>query len=83
VHVEVLPERVPAAVLPILRGGEPRKPEVTLSPLQDHSTTRHCAEIEAVVPGIDRDPATQSGRASFRGRPAFFCPNARFHGNSR
>ncbi|MBW6496492.1 MAG: hypothetical protein K0B16_18440, partial [Burkholderiaceae bacterium] len=33
---EVLPERVPAAGLLILRDGEPGAPEVTLSPLRYH-----------------------------------------------
>ena len=50
---EVLPERVPAAGLMILRDGEPGEPEVTLSPLRYHY--QHRAEIEAVVQGADRD----------------------------
>ena len=50
---EVLPERVPAAGLLILRDGEPGDPEVTLSPLRYHY--QHRAEIEAVVQGADRD----------------------------
>ena len=50
---EVLPERVPAGGLLILRDGEPGEPEVTLSPLTYHY--RHRAEIEAVVQGPDRD----------------------------
>ena len=50
---EVLPERVPAAGLMILRDGEPGDPEVTLSPLRYHYL--HRAEIEAVVQGPDRD----------------------------
>jgi len=50
---EVLPERVPAAGLLILRDGEPGEPEVTLSPLRYHY--QHRAEIEAVVQGTDRD----------------------------
>ena len=50
---EVLPERVPAAGLMILRDGEPGEPEVTLSPLRYHY--QHRAEIEAVVQGNDRD----------------------------
>jgi hypothetical protein len=33
---EVLPERIPAAGLLILRDGEPGEPEVTLSPLTYH-----------------------------------------------
>lgn len=52
---EVLPERVPAAGLLILRDGEPGEPEVTLSPLRYHY--QHRAEIEAVVQGTDRDAA--------------------------
>ena len=50
---DVLPERVPAAGLLILRDGEPGEPEVTLSPLAYHY--QHRAEIEAVVQGPDRD----------------------------
>jgi hypothetical protein len=50
---EVLPERVPAEGLLILRDGEPGEPEVTLSPLAYHY--QHPAEIEAVVQGADRD----------------------------
>jgi hypothetical protein len=52
---EVLPERVPAAGLLILRDGEPGEPEVTLSPLRYHY--QHRAEIEAVVQGATRDTA--------------------------
>jgi hypothetical protein len=52
---EVLPERVPAAGLLILRDGEPGDPEVTLSPLRYHY--QHRAEIEAVVQGAARDAA--------------------------
>ena len=52
---EVLPERVPAAGLVILRDGEPGEPEVTLSPLRYHY--QHRAEIEAVVQGASRDAA--------------------------
>ena len=52
---EVLPERVPAEGLLILRDGEPGEPEVTLSPLRYHY--QHRAEIEAVVQGTDRDGA--------------------------
>lgn len=50
---EVLPERVPAAGLLILRDGEPGEPGVTLSPLRYHY--QHRAEIEAVVQGANRD----------------------------
>ena len=52
---EVLPERVTAAGLLILRDGEPGEPEVTLSPLRYHY--QHRAEIEAVVQGAARDTA--------------------------
>lgn len=52
---EVLPERVPAAGLLILRDGEPGEPEVTLSPLAYHY--RHRAEIEAIAQGDNRDAA--------------------------
>ena len=52
---EVLPERVPAAGLLILRDGDPGEPEVTLSPLRYHY--QHRAEIEAVVQGAARDTA--------------------------
>jgi hypothetical protein len=52
---EVLPERVPANGLLILRDGEPGEPEVTLSPLRYHY--QHRAEIEAVVQGTARDSA--------------------------
>ncbi|MFN3993958.1 MAG: acyl-CoA transferase [Tabrizicola flagellatus] len=44
---EVLPERIPAAGLIILRDGQPGEPEVTLSPLRYHY--RHRAELEVVV----------------------------------
>lgn len=50
---DVLPERVPAVGLLILRDGEPGEPEVTLSPLRYHY--QHRAEIEAVVQGAARD----------------------------
>jgi hypothetical protein len=52
---DVLPERVPADGLLILREGEPGEPEVTLSPLRYHY--QHRAEIEAVVQGTGRDAA--------------------------
>jgi hypothetical protein len=53
---DVLPERVPAQGLLILRDGEPGEPEVTLSPLRYHY--QHRAEIEAVVQRTnDRDTA--------------------------
>jgi hypothetical protein len=50
---EVLPERVPAAGLLILRDGDPGEPEVTLSLLCYHY--QHRAEIEAVAQGSTRD----------------------------
>ena len=59
---EVLPERVPAEGLLILRDGEPGEPEVTLSPLAYHY--QRCAEIEAVVQGADRDTAFDTLTAS-------------------
>ena len=46
---EVLPERVPAAGLLILRDGEPGEPEVTLSPLRYH--WQHRAEVEVFIRG--------------------------------
>jgi hypothetical protein len=52
---EILPERVPATGLLILRDGDPGEPEVTLSPLRYNY--QHAAEIEAVVQGSDRDAA--------------------------
>ena len=53
---DVLPERVPAQGLLMLRDGEPGEPEVTLSPLRYHY--QHRAEIEAVVQGANaRDAA--------------------------
>ena len=59
---DVLPERVPAAGLLILRDGEPGEPEVTLSPLRYHY--QHRAEIEAVVQGAARDTAFDALTAS-------------------
>jgi len=53
---EVLPERIPAAGLLILRDGQPGEPEVTLSPLRYH--WQHRAEIEVFVRGApDLDAA--------------------------
>ena len=43
----VLPERIPAAGLIILRDGQPGEPEVTLSPLRYHY--QHRAELAVVV----------------------------------
>ena len=44
---EVLPERIPASGLIILRDGQPGEPEVTLSPLHYHY--QHRAELEVVI----------------------------------
>jgi hypothetical protein len=56
---EILPERVPAAGLLILRDGDPGDPAVTLSPLRYHY--QHRAELEAVVQaGTGRDAAFDS-----------------------
>ena len=52
---EVLPERLPAAGLLILRDGDPGEPAVTLSPLRYHY--QHRAEVEAVVQTTGRDTA--------------------------
>ena len=59
---DVLPERVQAKGLLILRDGEPGEPEVTLSPLRYHY--QHRAEIEAVVQGATRDAAFDTLTAS-------------------
>jgi len=59
---DVLPERVPAAGLLLLGGGEPGEPEVTLSPLRYHY--QHRAEIEAAVQGAARDAAFDTLAAS-------------------
>ena len=66
---DVLPERVPAAGLLILRDGDPGEPEVTLSPLRYHYL--HRAEIEAVVQGPDRDAIFDSLCASIGAVVAF------------
>ena len=58
----MLPERVPAEGLLILRDGEPGEPEVTLSPLRYHY--QHRAEIEAVVQGTGRDATFDTLTAS-------------------
>lgn len=52
---EVLPERIPAAGLIILRDGDPGEPEVTMSPLRYHF--EHKAELEVVVQRANRDLA--------------------------
>ena len=59
---DVLPARVPAGGLLILRDGEPGEPEVTLSPLTYHY--QHRAEIEAVVQGAHRDAVFDALTAS-------------------
>ena len=74
VRGEVLPERVPAEGLLILRDGEPGEPEVTLSPLAYHY--QHRAEIEAVVQGAARDAAFDTLAASI-GADARRRPHAR------
>lgn len=51
----VVPERIPAGGLLILRDGNPGQPEVTLSPLRYHY--EHRAEVEAMVQEADRDAA--------------------------
>ena len=51
---EILPERIPASGLIILRDGNPGEPEVTLSPLTYFY--EHRAELEVVIQaGIGRD----------------------------
>ena len=50
---EVLPERIPAAGLLILRDGEPGAPEVTLSPLR--YAYEHAVEVEVVIQGAERE----------------------------
>jgi hypothetical protein len=49
----VLPERIPAGGLVILRDGDPGEPEVTVSPLRYHY--RHVAEVEVIVQGGDHE----------------------------
>ena len=48
---DVLPERIPATGLIILRDGQPGEPEVTLSPLRYHY--QHPAELEVVVQALN------------------------------
>ena len=62
---EVLPERIPAAGLVILRDGDPGEPEVTMSPLRYHF--EHKAELEVVVQGANRDMAFDALVASIGG----------------
>jgi hypothetical protein len=60
---EVLPERLPAAGLLILRDGDSGEPAVTLSPLRYHY--QHRAEVEAIVQvGSGRDAAFDTLAAS-------------------
>ena len=44
---DIMPERIPAAGLIILRDGQPGEPDVTLSPLRYHY--QHRAELEVVL----------------------------------
>jgi hypothetical protein len=53
---ESLPEKVPAAGLVILRGGDPGDPEVLLSPLT--YLWQHQAEVEVIVQQAPADAAT-------------------------
>lgn len=53
---DVLPERIPAGGLAILRDGDPGAPEATLSPLAYHY--EHRAEIEVIVQG--KTPAARA-----------------------
>jgi hypothetical protein len=53
---EVLPERLPAGGLLIVRDGDPGAPEVTLSPPAYHY--EHRAEIEVIVQG--KSPAARA-----------------------
>lgn len=62
---EVLPERIPAAGLIILRDGDPGEPEVTMSPLRYHY--EHKAELEVVVQGAHRDVSFDALVASIGG----------------
>lgn len=59
---EILPERVPAGGMLILRDGEPGEPAVTLSPLRYHY--QHRSEIETIVQGPDRDAGYDTLSAS-------------------
>ena len=60
---EVLPERIPATGLLILRDGQPGEPEVTLSPLRYHY--QHRVELEVVVQaGSGRATKPAGGAAS-------------------
>ncbi len=74
-HGEVLPERVPADGLLILRDG---KPEVTLSPLRYHY--QHHVKIETTVQGTDRDSGFDTLAASIGAGP-HLPPTARLAGS--
>ena len=68
---EVLPERMPADGLLILRDGEPWEPEATLSPRAWHY--RHRAEVEAIVachrvPGQSHAVKGRAGKCPFERR---------------
>ena len=63
---EVLPERIPASGLIILRDGKPGEPEVTLSPLTYFY--EHRAELEVVIQaGSGRDVLFDALTASIGG----------------
>ena len=55
---EVLPTKVPAGGLVIVRDGDPGEPDITLSPTRYHY--QHCAEVEVLVQQgnqLERDEA--------------------------
>jgi hypothetical protein len=54
---EVLPERVPAAGLLILRDGDPGEPAVTFSPLAHHYHYQHRTDLKAVVQAVSGSDA--------------------------
>ncbi|MEF2549226.1 hypothetical protein VQ045_18905 [Aurantimonas sp. E1-2-R+4] len=58
---DVLPERVPAAGLLILRDGEPGEPEVTLSPLRDHYQHRASARRGGAAAPADHGAIKAAG----------------------
>ena len=62
---DVLPERIPATGLIILRDGKPGEPEVTLSPLSYFY--EHRAELEVVIQaGSGRDALFGYSRRRYR-----------------
>ena len=66
---DVLPERIPATGLIILRDGKPGEPEVTLSPLTYFY--EHRAELEVVIQaGVGRDDLSTTSDALGRDRLA-------------